>query len=104
MFVSLVLALGLILIGAAIHFELRSAYYGVSLSNGIEVLVTPEMYRAIVTRYRSGEESEALERWDEAILEVLRPERPNEWKFLVRSLGYHVVGESLGARRQRQTV
>jgi hypothetical protein len=117
MFVVLVLAFGLIAIGAAtaVYFEVRSAYCGIALSNGVEVMVSPELHRAIMERYRSEGEAEAeaelelepepLRRWDRAVLDVLRLERPNEWRFLVRSLGPQAaVGESLGARRQRQTV
>jgi hypothetical protein len=109
MFVVLVLAFGLIALGAAIHFELRSAACGVVLSNGVEVMVSPEMYRSIVARYRSADayerELEPWGRWDRAVLDVLRPERPNEWRFLVRSLGRPALGESHITRlRQRQTV
>jgi hypothetical protein len=106
MLATLGLTLGLILIMAAVHSELRSASYGVTLSNGVEVLVGPEMYREIVKRYRSLEEHEPDDwtRWDRAILEVLRFERPNEWKFLARSLGHQVVGEGAGARRRARTV
>jgi hypothetical protein len=110
MLVVLVLAFGLIALGAAIHFELRSASCGVVLSNGVEVLVSPETYRTIVARYRSEgrpvheSEPEALRRWDRAVLDVLHLERPNECRFLVRSLGRQTVPESHLARRQRQTV
>lgn len=104
MLATLGLTLGLILIMAAIHSELRSASYGVTLSNGVEVLVGPEMYREIVKRYRSLDEPDEWMRWDQAILDVLRLERPHEWKFLVRSLGYQVSGEGPGARRRSQTV
>jgi hypothetical protein len=104
MLVALGIALGCIVIAAAVHSEIRAAQCGVVLSNGVEVLVSPQMYRAIEDRYAARGEADAWQCWDEAVLEVLRPVRPNEWKFLVRSLGYHVAPEGFAARRQRQTV
>jgi hypothetical protein len=116
MWVVVGLAFGLIALGAAIQFELRSACCGVVLSNGVEVMVSAEMYRSIVARYRSQGgsdpepalglelEPEPWQRWDRAVLDVLRLERPNEWRFLVRSLGRPAVAESHLASRQRQTV
>src|SRR3954462_14108007 len=95
MFVTIAVAFGLVLFGVAAYSELRSASYGTVLSNGMEVLVSPEMYRAIVDRYRSLEGLDTSRRWDQAILDVLRPVRPNECRFLARSLGYHRLGEGL---------
>jgi hypothetical protein len=106
MVVAAGLTLGLIALCAAIRHELRSASYGVALSNGVEVLVSQETYGSIVRRYRAKNGSDDLARWDDAILEVLRPERPNEWRFLVRSLGYRVSAEAGTGRRsvRSQTV
>jgi hypothetical protein len=104
MLVSLGVAFGLVLVGVVVYSELRSASCGTALSNGMEVLVSPEMYRAIVARYRSLEDFDLVRRWDRAILEVLRPVRPNEYRFLVRSLRVSRSGRVLGTRRARQTV
>jgi len=89
---------------AAIQSALRSACCGITLSNGVEVMVSPETYRAIMDRYRTQDEPDASIRWDHAVLDILRPDRPNEWRFLVRSLGYHISGEAIGTRRRRQIV
>jgi hypothetical protein len=97
-------AIGFTVTVAATHRALRSAYYGITLSNGVEVLVSPQTYRAIVSQYGNNDEPDAWQRWDHAVLDVLRPDRPNEWKYLVRSLGYRVAPEGFGARRQRLTV
>jgi hypothetical protein len=94
----------LILLGAAIRYEVRSALIGITLSNGVEVLVSREAYREIVRRFQTRDEPDDWARWDEAVLETLRPVRPQEWRYLVRSLGYQVASEGLGSRRQRQTV
>jgi hypothetical protein len=104
MLMSLAVAFGLVMVGVVAYSELRSANCGTALSNGMEVLVSPEMYRAIVDRYRSLEGLDASRRWDQAILDVLRPVRPNEYRFLARSLGFHRPGEGLVTRRARQTV
>jgi hypothetical protein len=104
MFVSLGVIFGLILVAAAIHSEIRSALVGIALSNEVEVMVTPAMYREIVQRYQTLDEPDDWERWDQAVLDVLRPERPNEWKYLVRSLGYQVSADGFGARRRHHTV
>jgi hypothetical protein len=98
------LALTFLAVAAYLHFELRSSLYGVTLSNGLEVLVSPELYREIVHQYRTLDEPDATKRWDQAVLKVIRPRRPKEWRFLVRSLGQQFPSESLGTRRQRQTV
>jgi hypothetical protein len=76
------LALALVLIVALIYAELHSAWYEVTLSNGIEVLVNPEMHEEIVRRFQMSNEPDVLKRWDEAVLSVLRLERPAEWEFL----------------------
>jgi hypothetical protein len=81
--VLLCLSMTLILV-AFIQNELRSAWFGIRLSNGFDVLVSPEMYRKIVQRYRLSDEPDA---WDRAVLNAIRVERPNEWRFLVRSRG-----------------
>lgn len=104
MLVLLGSTLSLILIGAALCFEIRSAVCGIALSNGVEVLVSPEMYREILYRYQTSDLDDDLERWDQAILDVLRPVRPREWRYLVRTLGYHISEEKHGSRRRRLTV
>jgi hypothetical protein len=104
MLVALGLTFGAIVIAAAIHSELRSADYGIALSNGVEVLVSPRVYRAIIERFGALDEADAWQRWDQAVLDVLRPERPHEWKYLTRTLGYHVAVEGFGSRRRRSTV
>ena len=98
------LTLGSIVVAAAIVYEVRSALFGLALSNGVEVLVSQEMYWSIVRRYQADSEPDDRVRWDHAVLDILRPERPNEWRFLVRSLGYQVSsGGGVRTRRQRQT-
>jgi hypothetical protein len=101
MLVSLGLSLGVILIAAAIHSELRSAYYGIALSNGVEVLVSPAMYREIVRQYRMRDDRDTADGWDQTVLEVLRSERPQESRLLARSLGHSIVPGRHGARRRR---
>jgi hypothetical protein len=97
------LILGSIAVVAAIIYEVRSALFGVALSNGVEVLVSREMYWSIVRRYQADHEPDDRVRWDHAVLDILRPVRPNEWRFLVRSLGYQVATvQGAGMRRQRQ--
>jgi hypothetical protein len=96
------LTCALILIAAAVHSELRSASYGIVLSNGVEVLVNPEMYREVLCLYRVMDDPDEWARWDQAVLDILRPERPLEWKFLVRSLGYQVSAEGFGTHRRLQ--
>jgi hypothetical protein len=104
MLVAIGLTFALILIAAAIHSELRSASYGIGISNGMEVLVSPEMFREIVHQYRTLDEPDDWKRWDQAVLEVLRPERPREWKYLAQALGYQVSGEGLAVHRRRHPV
>jgi hypothetical protein len=104
MLVILGSTLSLVLVGALIYSEIRSAVCGITLSNGVEVLVSSEMYREILYQYRTLDLDDDRERWDQAILDVLRPVRPREWKYRARTLGYHVSGERYGARRRRLTV
>jgi hypothetical protein len=78
--------------------EARAAYHGLTLSNGVEVLVSPETYRAIVAAYLAvcaADQSAGADmasvpddamRWDEAVLKVMRQQRPREWRFLIESL------------------
>jgi hypothetical protein len=80
------LTLALVLMAAFIHAELRACLYEITLSNGLEVLVNPEMYEEIGRRFQMLDDPDLLRRWDRAVLNVLRAERPNEWRFLVRSL------------------
>jgi len=101
MLVSLGLSLGVILLAAAIYSELRSAYYGLVLSNGVEVLVSPGMYREIVRQYRMRDDHDTADGWDQTVLEVLRSERPQESRLLARSLGHSIAPGRHGARRRR---
>jgi hypothetical protein len=105
MLLAIGLTLGLIGVALAVRYELRSALYGISLSNGVEVLVNQETYRSIVRRFETGKESEPddLVRWDHAVLDTLRPVRPREWKLLVRSLHYRVGQPGVAGRRPRRT-
>jgi hypothetical protein len=105
MVLAIGLTLALIVVVLAVRHELRSALYGISLSNGVEVLVNHETYGAIVRRFQTETEIEpdVRSRWDDAILATLRPERPEEWKFLVRSLSYRVAPAGIAGRRSRRT-
>jgi hypothetical protein len=76
------LALALVLIVASIHAELGAAWYEIPLSSGIDVLVSPETHEEIVRRFQMSNERDAWKRWDEAVLSVLRFERPTEWEYL----------------------
>src|SRR5258707_8390419 len=102
MLLFLGLTVAIIAIAAAIHYELRSAAYGIELSNGVEVLVSPEMYRDIVHQYRTLDEPDGWKRWDQAVLDALRPGRPQEWEFLPQSLGYPVTGEGVTTMHRRR--
>jgi hypothetical protein len=99
--------LALIVVVLAVRHELRSALYGISLSNGVEVLMDHETYGAIVRRFHTETEPEPddLTRWDHAVLDTLRPQRPQEWKLLVCSLRYRVAPAHTGVagRRSRRT-
>jgi hypothetical protein len=74
------------LLWAALRHDLRIAYHGITLSNGVDVLVSPEMYREVLSRYGTLDEPDAARRWDRAVLDVLRPVRPLEWRFWVETL------------------
>ena len=76
------LALALILIFWFTYAALGAAWYEIMLSSGIDVLVSPEMYEEIVRRFQRSNEPDAWKRWDEAVLSVLRLERPAEWEYL----------------------
>jgi hypothetical protein len=76
------LALALTLIFAFIYTEVRLAWYEIRLSSGIGVLVSPEMHEEIVSRFQMSKEPDVWKRWDEAVLSVLRLERPAEWEYL----------------------
>ncbi len=101
MLVILGLALGSLLLVAAIHNELRNAAIEVTLSNGVSLLVNPDQHRSILWHYQMHKEADDVKGWDEAVLEFLRSERPQEWKYLVRSLGYHVANEGFATHRTR---
>lgn len=104
MMIILGTTLVLILAVAATHSALRSAWCGITLSNGVDVLVPRDLYHEIVHRFETMDGHDAWKRWDRAILDVLRNERPHEWKFLMRSLGYHVPGDAHSVKRVRQAV
>jgi hypothetical protein len=77
------LAVALILMGAFIYAELHSAWYEITLSSGIDVLVSPEMHEEMVRRFQISKGPDTWELWDEAVLSVLRFERPAEWEYLI---------------------
>jgi hypothetical protein len=93
------LGLGFILATVLIRAELRSAWYEVALSNGMNVLVDPEMYEDILRRFRMSEEPDPAKRWDQTVLSVLRARRPREWEYLMRSLAQE-KGQRKPARRR----
>jgi hypothetical protein len=95
---ALGLTLAFILIVTFVHAEFRSEWCGITLSNGMDVLVSHQMYREIVQQYRMLDEPDVWRRWDQAVLLVIRPERPLEWKLLVRSLRH--PNEGSGRRRE----
>jgi hypothetical protein len=82
--------LTLVVVVTYVHAEIRSTWYGITLSNGMDVLVSPGMYREIVQQYATLDEPDNWKRWDQAVLRVIRHERPDEWKLLVRALGQSV--------------
>jgi hypothetical protein len=102
MLLAIGLTLGVIVVVLAVRYELRSALYGISLSNGVEVLVNEETYGSIVHRFQTETEPDDAVRWDHAVLDTLRPVRPREWRFLVRSLHYRVAPATVAGRRARR--
>jgi hypothetical protein len=94
------LTLALLLTAALIHAELRASLYEITLSNGVEVLVSPEMHEEIVQQFAMSDDPDLLRRWDQAALTVLRVERPNEWRLLARLLRR----DTSGSRRPRESV
>jgi hypothetical protein len=80
------LTIAILFMAAIIHAELRASLYEITLSNGMDVLVSREMYEEIVRRFEMFDDPDLLQRWDQAVVNVLRAERPNEWRFVVRSL------------------
>jgi hypothetical protein len=97
-------ALASILFVAYIRHELRTAYYGITLSNGVDVLVSPEMYREILQRYGTLDDPDDGRRWDRAVLEVMRPVRPLEGRFLLETLGSGRSEVVSGVRLPRESV
>src|SRR4051812_24738122 len=47
------LALAAVLVAAAVRREVRAAYHGLTLSNGMDVLVSPETYGKILDRFEA---------------------------------------------------
>jgi hypothetical protein len=91
----LVLCFGVALVAVlavVFHRETRQAHHGLTLSNGLDVLVSPSEYEEILLRFErlrsspTGLELDDEQRWDDAILGVIRANRPMEWRFLARSL------------------
>jgi len=84
------LALASILLVAFIRYELRTAWCGIVLSNGVDVLVSARSYEEIVHRFETSDEPDERERWDQAVLDVLHADRPYEWEFLAQTLVWQV--------------
>ena len=94
-----------IVVVAAIVYEIRSALFGLALSNGIEVLVSREMYWSIVRRYQMDDEPDHRVRWDHAVLDIIRPVRPHDGDSsfalsVTRSPPQRVWGRGGSARRR----
>jgi hypothetical protein len=90
MVVFISLTLTLILIALFVDAELRSSLCGIALSNGVEVLVGREIYEEIIRQTRTIDGRVDWKRWDRAILEAIRLERPIESRFLARTLGRRI--------------
>jgi hypothetical protein len=106
---SIGLVLAVVVVGV-VHREIRSAYQGVTLSNGTDVLVSPAEYEEILARFEALEDSAAYpdldddRLWDEAILGVLRAKRPVESRFLARSLSAEEPWARVPHARTRERV
>jgi len=98
------LAVASILIVTFVRHTIRTAWYGVTLSNNVDVLVSPSMYEEIIERFRTSDVPDPEERWDRAILSVIRAERPHEWRFLARTLGREKSAKWRQQRRQAVAV
>ena len=92
------------LVSALVDFQFRSAYHGLLLSNGVEVLVSAEVSGRIERDYTASAERNEEKRWDDAILNALRHDRPREWTYLIQSLAFSKAALTLGPRRTRQTL
>jgi hypothetical protein len=90
----------LFLATAFIWVEVRAAWYEITLSNGNAVLVSPEVYEEINRQFQIFNNPDSLKRRDHAVLNVLRVERPKEWRLLVRSLEQ----EAAATRRRHESV
>jgi hypothetical protein len=86
MVILLGLVVVLILVVAFIHAEIRSAWCEIRLSNGVDVLVSPELCREIMQRFEMSDEPDVSQRWNQAVLAALHAERPQERSFLIREL------------------
>src|SRR4051794_6246971 len=82
----LMLALVAVSIAAFVRSEIRSACCGIALSNGLEVLVDREAHEEILRRLEATDPTAVWKRWDHVILNTIRDEHPEEWRFLARSL------------------
>jgi hypothetical protein len=103
MLLAIGLTVAVIVVVLAVRYELRSAFYEIPLSNGVPILVNQATYGSIVRRFQTETEPDDLIRWDHAVLDTLRPERPREWRFLVRSLGDRVAPTRVAGRRARRS-
>src|SRR4051812_18913618 len=97
MVASIGVMLALILLGSWLCREIGSASVEVTLSNGVDVLVSPEMYRAILHQYGTLDGPDHRSRWDQAVLMVMRPVRPRESRFLLGTLGDDRTDVAAGA-------
>ena len=79
-------SLSLCLLSALLFAELRTSHFGLTLSNGSEILVRKPEYNRILQRYRALTNSDDPILWDHAILDALRSHRPRECAFLAQSL------------------
>lgn len=79
-------SLALSLLAALLYAELRSSCYGLTLSNGREVLVRQPEYNRILLRCRALGNPNDPFLWDHAILDILSHNRPRECAFLAQSL------------------
>jgi hypothetical protein len=87
------LGLALVVVVVLICAEVRSAWCEIALSNGVDVLVDPEMYEDILSRFQMAEEPHPWKRWDQAVLSVLRARRPRECEYLARTLAQETSRE-----------
>lgn len=98
------LALTTILMGALARSGLSSACECVTLSNGVEVLVSLAAYEEIERRHATSDHREGSNRWDEAVLRVIEANRPRECHYLRETLGHDRPAIGSEKVRSKQTV